>query len=56
MLKYIRAYHVIKLIQIPRKDIKGDVRDALRNKNGIMWENFPNGNPPSFGNVLYTNK
>ena len=56
MLKYIRAYHVIKLIQIPTKDIKGDVRDALRNKNGIMWENFPNGTHPSFGTALYANK
>ena len=36
-----------------------DVRDAIGEKNGIMWEKFPNGrtpHPPSLGNPCYQKK
>ena len=41
-----------------RQELKGEVRDALREKNGIMWEKFPSGGPPTpqFGKPLLSKK
>ena len=33
------------------------IRNAVREKNGIMWEKFPSGGPPpQFGNAMFFKK
>ena len=31
---------------LPQNDPDNSIRNALREKNGIMWEKFPSGGPP----------
>ena len=59
-LCYVPNYARATLCHVPHYVIY-EIRDALREKNGIMWEKFPNvgpppPNPPVWERPVFNNK